>query len=213
MLARKQNRRGLRRSILRRPQSRIRANHARQTRADHVTRFLETIKTGLECLAILAAAVWALYHFDTFERGETKTNFNGTAALKLNRWLHTSECLFDFEVAVDNVGKQTRKLDHIKYTICETRPPKEEHIGTTGAREFSGDCVHPPAVVIPQPDFIMGQTGEVHPGEKKQTVYSFVAPADEWPWSVTAIGYLDRAEKDVLFEGSDWAFCTTPEKE
>lgn len=107
-------------------------------------------KTVLECFsAIIAAGIWALFHFDLIEIGETKSNFNGGVTLKLNKWQEKlSLCVFDFEVVVENIGKQTQKLDYIKYTVCEKpAPPKTETIGKTGAQEISGDCVSPPIEV------------------------------------------------------------------
>lgn len=58
----------------------------------------------------------------------------------------------------------------------------------------------------------MGQTGEVHPSEKKVTVYSFVAPPRDWPWQVEATGYADKNKENILFKGSDRQFCSKPEK-
>ncbi len=172
---------------------------------------LNNVKTILECLAILAAGVWALFHFNFFEVGEAKSNFNGSVSLKLNKWLESkSSCIYDFEVGIENTGKQTQKLDHTRYTVCKIKPPKNDAIGTTGAHELTGECEAQPTEVKMTPDFIMGQSGEIHPGEKKQTVYNFVAPANEWPWQVEAAGYADKEEKIVLFRGIDWQFCAKP---
>ncbi|MBK7647585.1 MAG: hypothetical protein IPJ12_10540 [Betaproteobacteria bacterium] len=175
------------------------------------TKVLNNIKTILECLAILAAGIWALFHFNFFDVGVAKSNFNGSVNLKLNRWLdNKSSCIYDFEVNIENTGKQTQKFDHTRYTICKIKPPESKEIGTTGALELSGECEDQPTEVKMNSDFIMGQAGEVHPGEKKQTVYTFIAQANEWPWKVEATGYADKEEKIIMFKGSDWQFCARP---
>lgn len=151
-----------------------------------------------------------MFHFNVLELGETRADFNGSVSLTLNKWLEKqNSCLYDFAVTVENVGKSTQKLDHIVYTVCELAPPVKMATNQQ-ISEISGTCAKPPTVVTMNPDFIMGQTGKVYPGEKKSTVYSFIVPEEKWPWQVEATGYADREGKRILFRGSDWQFCGRP---
>ena len=101
------------------------------------TKVLNNIKTILECLAILAAGIWALFHFNFFDVGVAKSNFNGSVNLKLNRWLdNKSSCIYDFEVNIENTGKQTQKFDHTRYTICKIKPRKAKRLAQRAPLNF-----------------------------------------------------------------------------
>lgn len=169
-----------------------------------------TFKVVLECLAIISAGIWALFYFDVLEHSFTHSNFNGGVNLTLNEWSEAKQgCLFDFAVMVENVGKQTKHIDHIKYTVCPIEAPKKIS-AEFEFEEIEGKCAKSPKPVATNPDFILGQTHDVHPGEKKTNVYSFIAPPQEWPWQVEAIGYADKDEKSIVFRGIDWKFCRKP---